>query len=128
MIEWINGNVMSQIVTFNSNNLTLNQNAIQHFEDVRFVTVGINHQDKTIVIHPVSKQELDIGLFNPEQLHKISIGNGYGKISNKQMCEQISRYFDLKFDGQKYYASFNTRDKLLVIDLSNPVQLEVTYG
>lgn len=128
MIEWINGNVLSQIVTLNSNNLTLNQNSSLHFEDVRYVTVGIDHEKNTVVIHPVTKEELDLNLFSIEQLHKISLGKGYSKISNKQMCDQISRFFNLELSGQKYYATFNHREKMLVIELNHPVLPEESYG
>ncbi len=128
MIEWINGNVMSLVVTFNTNNLTLNQNAVAHFSERRYVTVGIDHQKHALVIHPVTKEELEMNVFLPEQMHKISIGNGYGKISNKQMCDQIARYLDKELVGQKYYASYQTRDRMLVISFNNPVQQEESHG
>ncbi len=128
MIEWINGNVMSLVVTFNTNNLTLNQNAVTHFSESRYVTVGIDHQKHALVIHPVTKEELEMNVFLPEQMHKISIGNGYGKISNKQMCDQIARYLDKELIGQKFYASYQTRDRMLVISFDNPVQQEESHG
>ena len=128
MIEWINGNVMSLIVTFNNNNLTLNQNAVTHFSESRYVTVGIDHDHYTLVVHPVTKEELEMNVFLPEQLHKISIGNGYGKISNKLMCDQIARFLDKELSGQKYYANFQTRERMLVISFNNPVLQEESHG
>lgn len=125
MFKWIEGNVNTLIATLNQNNITLNQNAASIFEDTRYVSVGLDTENKLVAIHPVTKYELDHNIFTPSQLHTISIGNGYAKISNKALCQLIQNQLEYELMNTKFYCEFDDKNKYLIIDLNNQVKKEV---
>ena len=121
MYQWIEGNINSQIVTLNSNNITLNQNASEHFRDVKYVTVGIDYDSFELAFHPVTKSELERNTFTISQIHKLSHGNTYTRISNKALCDHISEFIDKELDGIKYSGHFDEKKKLFIINLKEPM-------
>ena len=56
-----------------------------------------------------------------EQLHKVSMGKGYARISNKALIEEIAQLTGIECNGIKVPAQFDEREKMLIIDLNNPV-------
>ncbi len=125
MFKWIDGNVNTLITTINENSITLNQKAASYFENTRFVTVGIDPDRRLVAIHPVTKEDIEHSVFTPQQLHKIHIGNGYAKITNKSLCQLIQNQLEYKLDGNKYNSEYDEKNKYLVIDLNDEVRKEV---
>lgn len=125
MFKWIDGNVHTLIATINQNNITLNQKAANIFEDTRYVSVGLDPDRKLVAIHPVTKNEIDHSIFTPQQLHNISLGNGYAKISNKALCQLIQNQLQYELNNTKFYCEFDDKNKYLIIDLNNEVRKEV---
>ena len=125
MFKWIDGNVNTLIATINENNITLNHKAAQFFKNSRYVTVGINTEKKLVAIHPVTKSDIEHSVFTPAQLHKISIGNGYAKISNKSLCLLILNQLQYNLPSMKFYCEYDEINKYLIIDLNNEVRKEV---
>lgn len=117
MFEWVKGNVYTLNVTLYASNITLNAAAASYFSDVRWVMIGFDKQSKQVAIKPVTKRELDLKLVSLEQLHKISIGKGYGRISNKAVMEQIAQMCNETLDGTKKGANFDEKQGMLIIDL-----------
>lgn len=117
MFTWVKGNAYSMIVTIYPNNLTLNNTATSYFQDVRWAMIGIDHENLQIGVKPVTKREVDLKLVPLEQLHKVSIGKGYARISNKQVVEEISALLNMPLDGVKFKADFDEKQGLLLVDL-----------
>ena len=117
MFEWVKGNAYNMNVTLYATNITLNSAAASYFEDVRWVMIGLNREKKQVAIKPVNKRELDLNLVSLEQLHKISIGKGYGRISNKAIMKEIEDILGAKMDGIKKEAMFDEKEGMLVVDL-----------
>lgn len=117
MFTWVKGNVYAPIATLYNNNITLNNAAAAHFQDVRWAMVGIDHEAKQIAIKPVKKKDVDHKLVSLEKLHKVSIGKGYARITNKQMMEEISDMLGETLNGSKYDAMYNDQQGLLIIEL-----------
>lgn len=117
MFEWVKGNVYTLNVTLYTSNITLNAAAASYFSDVRWVMIGFDKEKKQVAIKPVTKRELDLKLVSLEQLHKISIGKGYGRISNKAVLEQIAQMCNETLDGTKKGANFDEKQGMLIIDL-----------
>lgn len=122
MFTWVKGNAYALVATLYANNITLNNAAASHFQDVRWVMIGIDHQDKKIAIKPVTKREIDLKLVPMEHLHKVSIGKGYARISNKQMMEEIAELLDQPLEGSKFDAEFQDQEGYLIIDLATNVE------
>ena len=53
-----------------------------------------------------------------DQLHKVSVGKGYARISNKTIIEEISYMIDADIDGLKVNATFDEKENMLIADLS----------
>lgn len=119
MFEWATGNAYAMIVTIYSSNFTLNTAACNHFKDYKYCMLGLDKENKKVAIKAVSKEEIDLGLVYLENLHKISIGKGYARISNKVFIEEIYNLTLEREEGLKYAASFDEKEKMLIIDLNN---------
>lgn len=117
VFEWTKGNAFTLYVTLYTTNITLNSAAASYFSDVRWVMIGVDHENALVAIKPVTKRELDLKLVPLEQLHKISIGKGYGRISNKMIMAQIEELCKEKLDGIKRSATFDEKQGMLIVDL-----------
>ena len=117
MFEWVKGNVYTMILTLYPTNITLNSSAATYFQDVRWVMIGIDKRNHQIGIRPISKRELDLNLVPLSQLHKISVGKGYARISNKMIIEELSAMIDQPINGLKINAVFDEGENMLVADL-----------
>lgn len=117
MFEWVKGNVYTMILTLYPNNITLNSSAATYFQDVRWVMIGIDKSDCQIGIRPVTKREIDLKLVPMSQLHKISVGKGYARISNKMIIEELSAMIDQPIEGLKVNAVFDEGQNMLIADL-----------
>lgn len=121
MYEWVTGNAHANIVRIYSNNLTLNTSASIHFNDFRYVTIGIDRENRKIAIKPIPKRDIDLKLIPLEHLHRVSIGKGYGRISNKMVCDEIANLLDTPLNGEKFLAHFDRKLQQLVVDLNQPL-------
>ena len=121
MFEWVKGNAYTMLVTLYPNNFTLNNVAAAYFEDIRWCCIGLDREERKVAIRPVTKREVDLKLIPLEQLHKVSMGKGYARISNKALIEGIAQLTGIECNGIKVPAQFDEREKMLIIDLNNPV-------
>lgn len=121
MFEWIKGNAYSLNATLYSGNITLNASAAYYFKDIRWVMVGLDDKNKKIAIKPITKRELDLKLVPLQHLHKISIGKGYARISNKAVIQNVEAMLQLKVDGLKFSAEFDDKENILIIDLNKEI-------
>lgn len=117
MFEWVQGNVYSMILTLYPNNITLNSSAASYFQDVRYVMIGIDKKNHQLGIRPITKREIDLNLVPMSQLHKISVGKGYARISNKMIIEELSAMIDQPIEGLKINAVFDEAQGMLIADL-----------
>lgn len=117
MFRWITGNADVAIVTFNQGNLTLNQNARVYFENCHYVLVGINDEMK-LGIKPVLKRDVELNVYDKEDLHKISLGKGYAKINNKLLLDLIAKTVGIPLNGQKLPARYDIEEGILIVDMT----------
>lgn len=117
MYEWIKGSTYTAIATLNENNITLNNSATSYFTDVRWVLLGIDQEEFKLAIKPVSRSDYDMHIYPLEDLHKISVGNGYARITNKNIMTIISNLLGKPLNNNKYLASWDDQQSMLVIDL-----------
>ena len=117
MFTWVKGNAYTPVATLYANNITLNQAAAALVQDARWVMLGLDHDNKRVAIRPVSKQEIDRKQVMLQQLHKVSLGKGYARISNKQVMEEIAGMLKQSLNGDKFEAVYDEASNLLVIEL-----------
>ena len=118
MYQWIKGNVYKLVVTMNDSSITLNNSAANYFSDVRWCLIGIDNDLLKLAIKPVSKADVDLKLYSLEDLHKISLGNGYARISNKSLMNNISELVEKPLSNTKFPASWDEKNNMLVVDLT----------
>lgn len=118
--EWSTNDIATMTVTIYEANLTLNKAACVHFEDVNCVLLGIDRENKQIGIKPVTKQEIDENIYPKSQLHRISLGKSYGRISNKSFVQDLTAEFGLDFSKQqcyKYKAIYDVVHSIMIVQL-----------
>lgn len=116
MFEWVKGNAYSLVLTLYPSNITLNNSAASYFKDVRWAMIGIDNEACLLGIKPVTKHDYDLGLVPKEQLHKVSVGKGYARISNKTLMQQIQDLIQRDIDGLKVLAEFDEEQNILIAD------------
>ena len=116
MFTWVKGNVYTLILTLYPSNITLNSSAAGYFEDVRWCMIGIDAENSQLGIRP---REIDLHLVEMDQLHKISLGKGYARITNKAIMEEIALLTHQKMDGLKVNARFDEKENMLIADLKD---------
>ena len=118
MYEWIKGSVFNMITTLYPTNITLNSSAATVFNDVRWVMLGLDRNECKLAIKPVAKREVDLKLVPMEQLHKISIGKGYARISCKNIIDEINSLLGKTLDGEKMTTEYNEAENMLIVNLN----------
>lgn len=117
---WSTNEVSKKTVTIYSTNITLNTAACKHFENVQYVLLGLDKDKHLLGIKPVDKNALNEGIYPKDQLHRISIGKSYGRISNKNFIDQLAEEYNLDFNdkqGLKYTAKFDVVHQILIVNL-----------
>lgn len=101
--EWSTNDIATQTLTIYETNLTLNKAACSHFENVNFVLLGIDKENRQIGIKPVTKNDINNEIYPSSQLHRISLGKSYGRISNKSFVEDLCQVFGFDFSKEQSY-------------------------
>lgn len=116
---WNTNELVSNIISVYSTNLTLNKAACHHFDDVNYVMLGIDRDNGLIAIKPVEKKDLDHHIYPDDQLHKISIGKSYGRVTSKSFIETLTDLLELDFLNKncyKFKGEYDVIHKMMVID------------
>lgn len=124
MFTWVKSSTYSLVFTLYPNNITLNSSAASYFGDIRWAMLGIDKENLCLGVKPVTKREVDLQLVSMDQLHKVSIGKGYARISNKGIMKEISNLIKQPIDGQKVDVVYDEKENVLIADLHDLVQEE----
>lgn len=124
MFEWVQGNNFAMIITVYPTNITLNTAAANHFKDYRWCMIGFDFKAKQMAIKGISKDSINKGLIPLENLHKISVGKGYARISNKTVIQQIAKIVNDESVNKKYGAYYDDNKDMLIVNLSDSVKGE----
>lgn len=117
MFTWVKGNAYTLVLTLYPNNITLNSSAASYFEDVRWAMIGIDKENHRLGIRPITKREIDLKLVSKDQLHKVSLGKGYARISNKTVMEELAGIIHRPLNGLKINAEYDDKENMLIADL-----------
>lgn len=115
--QWVKGSTTNPAVTIYANNLTLNNAAARFMENARYCLLGIDVNSSCIAIKPIPKRDLELNLYDPTTLNKISMGKGYARISNKTFIDEINKVLGQNTTGLKFEATFDNKEEMLIIDL-----------
>ncbi len=117
--EWTTKSQTTPSIMVYEANMTLNIAACEYFKDVKYALVGIDEETKQIGIKPVTKEDLDLGKYNKENLHKVAMGKSYARISNKAFIKRIADAYKISFTekGLKLECVFDYKQHILIAQL-----------
>lgn len=119
-ILWFNEKPKDGVATITPAHITLNKAAATFFESAYNIMLGIDEDNKQIVIRPLSKEESVRRDIAQTKKYRISVRSSYARVTNKAFIEELQETFELKFDDQesiKYKALWDQKENLLKIDL-----------
>ncbi len=119
MHQWIKGNAYTLIDTLSTNYITLNSAAASHFSDVKWALIGVDEEKDILAIKPITKQDIDLHLYPLENLHKVTNGTGYARISNRALMASLAQITKAPLsDNVKYKSVFDEKENMLIVDLN----------
>ena len=116
---WNTNELNASVVSIYETNITLNTTACMHFENVNYVLLGIDYDNHCIGIKPVGKQAINDGIYPQDQLHKISRGKSYGRITNKPFIKELADLIPLDFNEKnvfKFKGTYDIVHEVLIVD------------
>lgn len=119
MYMWMQGNVFHMQITLSRSSLTLNTAACSRFQDCRYVRLGLDPDSWKLAVQPVRRDDLELGAIPMDQVQKITLGKGYGRISNRKAVEQIEHMVGRSCEGEKFACIWDEGEGLLLADLSH---------
>lgn len=119
MYEWIKGSVYNMVITLYPSNITLNSTIAAKLKDIRWVMLGLDKEEHKLAIKPVTKREIDLKLVDVDNLHKVHIGKGYGRITSKAMMSEITNLLARDITGLKVSAIIDEKENLIIADLND---------
>jgi hypothetical protein len=120
-LTWTTNDIATLTISLYETNITLNKAACKYFEDVNYVLLGYDDEKHMVAIKPISKDDIDNDIYPKNQLHRISLGKSYGRITNKSFIENISEMYHLDFKNNqcyKYKAKFDVIHQMMIFYLS----------
>lgn len=127
-IDWITKKDTDGAITIYNNNITLNKQAADFFQDAYCVAIGIDAETKNLVIKSVSKTEADLEKeLSKNQYYKITMNKSYGRITGKSLINELVESYHLSFKNQvayKYSAKWNNGYKMLIVNMNKQEENE----
>lgn len=123
-IEWFT-NEKEKIATIYETNITFNTVAANYFKESYSTLIGFNIEEKTLLIKPISKDEVTIKNISEDDLHPMSIKPSYGRINGKNIVKKLCYYFPIDFSEAKahrYICEWSHKEQLLKIHLLREVK------
>ncbi len=122
-ITWFNEKPKDCIVTIASGNITLNKAATNFFESAYSVLLGMERNQRLIIIKPLSKAEAIKHDIPESNKYKITVRSSYSRVTNKAFIEEITQLIGVDFNQEtkKYKASWQSKDQLLMVDLKEEI-------
>ncbi len=117
---WTTNDIATMTISIYETNITLNKAACKYFEDVNYVLLGFDEETDQIAVKPVSKDEIDNNIYPRDQLHRISLGKSYGRVTNKNFIENIARQYHFDFNKNqcyKYKGKYDIIHQMMIIQL-----------
>lgn len=120
-IQWFSKSLRG-VATIYDNNITLNTVAANHFKNSYGVIVGFLADSKSLLLKPVTKEDIDLGLYKDVEIHNISIKPSYGRVNGKSIIDQLCELYPISFDHlNKFVCEWDDVEHSLKIQLERRV-------
>lgn len=117
-IEWIAKRTNDGAITIYNNNITLNKQAADFFQEAYCVAIGVDSSTKNLIIKSISKDEAEKENLR-NHFYKIAMKKSYGRITGKALIDELAEIYDLNFNNQvayKFSAKWNKGYKMLIVN------------
>lgn len=117
---WTTNDIATLTISIYETNITLNKATCKYFEEVNYVLLGYDDENDLVAIKPVTKDDIDNEIYPRDQLHRISLGKSYGRVTNKSFIENLSQKYHLDFHKNqcyKYKAKHDAIHQMIIIDM-----------
>lgn len=121
MFQWYDGNAYTMFATIYYGNITLNKQASIYLENHEYCLLGFDEKNKKIAIKGCDMKDVELKLVDITNLNKLSKSKSYTRISNKSFNQEVSKILDAKFDGEKFKLNYDEKERMLVINLNEPL-------
>lgn len=119
-IIWFNEDQKTLITTIYDNNITLNKSCVRLIENSYSVMLGLDYDEKLILIKPLSKDAATKGDIPLTSQYKITVRSSYARVCNISFINEIKKIIgdiDLKSNPKKFVATFDEDEKCFKIYL-----------
>ena len=123
-IIWFNEKPKEGVVTIAQGHLTLNKPATTFFESAYSVMLGIDPDDKKVIIKPLDKATALRHDIPDTKKYRITVRSSYSRITNKAFVEELTGLFNLDFKNEtiKFPAEWDNKQKVLVINMKEEIK------
>lgn len=124
MVEWFSKKDKNGFATIYPTNITINKNASTDIESSYACMLGVDKEEKLILLKPISKDDYDTGKYDKDSVFVLSGAKSYTRVSSTDFVNMIQGLFDLDFkkSPKRYEAEFNKKDEVLLIKLGKEVK------
>lgn len=123
-VQWFS-NSPKGVATIYKNNITLNTVATNHLKNAYGIILGYSEDEKALLIKSISKEDINLGLYEGIDIHKISIKPSYGRITGKNIIDALCQYYPIDFRdnlSSKFSCEWNNEEKTLNIYLERKIK------
>ncbi len=103
-IKWYTKKKRIENVTINKNSIILNRESSKHFDDYSHVRLGIIHEDKIVVILPISNNDIEAGKYRNSRI-SLSFARSYTRISCTDFIRNLNTEFSLSLTNPRKFKS-----------------------
>lgn len=123
-ISWFNKDEKLGVATIYATNITMNKVISDIIEDSYGVLLGIDKEEKKIILKPISINKYNEGTIDKNMFFKLSGGKTYSRVSSTDFINEISSLFSMNFSSsaKKYTCVWDKDEKVVIINLTEEVK------
>ena len=108
-IIWLSPMSKEGTATLSNKGILLNTVAATNFQSAYRAKVGVNQSTRQLIIIPLTRDQIEKGIYDEGSLLKIQIEKSFTKISSVELMRNIASLLNLELEktGTKYPARWN---------------------
>ena len=117
-IEWLNSKKRGGTATISNGAITFNTTALEPLRSYLYVMIGLDKDKRTVVIKPIDYNLSQRGDVDQSMMYKLSVSASYGRITSKEVVENIKEVFNKDIINKKFLTSWDDGSSALSILLN----------
>jgi hypothetical protein len=123
-ISWFNKDEKLGVATIYATNITINKVISDVIDDAYGVLLGVDKNEKKIVLKPISINKYNEGTIDKNMFFKLSGGKTYSRVSSTDFINELGSLFSMNFSSspKKYACVWDKDEKVVIINLTEEVK------